>query len=102
MTDEEVICGWMEKRPSYESGGTGHSARHWWLSNPHHDNWWPTELTLDRLREVEERLTDSQWELYFLAWPGRFLGFRGFVHASAEQKIKALAEVLRKDGRDGR
>lgn len=72
---------------------------------------WP--LDLDSLREVEGTLTKTQWDRYNGAlelevWPdGQHPYWKTnrvalqadiriwIVHASAEQKIKALAQVLR-------
>jgi hypothetical protein len=61
------------------------------------------DLTLNECHEVEERLTDEQWaaygEIHFLraeALCGGRDDFRkGMLHATAEQKIAALASVLR-------
>lgn len=62
-------------------------------------------LTLDALHEVEARLSDGQWEKY----NELMLGFspqrihprfdhsdaKGLLHATAEQKVRALAATLR-------
>lgn len=112
MTDAEILCGFMEKRP--EAGPWSHrpwrslSRGGWWTAsddrNPDTapDVWFPVALTLDRLRLVEARLTDMQWLLYQTALSGDTpedqVRWRDLIHASAEQKITALAAVL-KEGR---
>jgi hypothetical protein len=62
----------------------------------------PVRLTLDALHEVEARLTDEQWGAYrewFMVdhqMDRHRVPFGTYLlHASSEQKIKALAEVLR-------
>ena len=88
MTDEEVISKWMN-----EQTGSG--------------NWFPQMLRLDTLHTVEARLSDEQWALYenhFArkdkpnAWYSTFR-YRDLLHATAEQKIKALAAVIRAEGK---
>lgn len=78
-TDEEVICEWMEPPLSHERV--------------------PIRLTLDRLHAVEARLNDKQWQKYlgeFLddEWHG-WRAHRNLLHATAAQKIAALAAVIR-------
>ena len=60
MTDEELICSLMEPKPAHwaEPG----TATEWWVRTEL--GWMPYPLTLDALREVEERLTDEQWQRY--------------------------------------
>lgn len=97
MTDAEVICAWMEPRPG--SAAEAYNSR-WWNGSP-----WtelrPFNLTLDALREVESRLSEAQWDRYealALKWRYEYSSsYRAALHASAEQKIKALAAVLRKE-----
>ena len=52
-----------------------------------------------RLHEVEARLTDEQWLAYvdalIAAMPQKFPRKGEVIHATAEQKLRALAEVLR-------
>lgn len=110
MSEEEVICEWMEPRPDVVDDGADPNACYKW---PH--RWWkwyrdrnghlPRELDLNALHEVEARLSDKQWLDYRRefrlvvervngTWP---LGQRSkdMLHATAEQKIRALASVLR-------
>ena len=80
------------------------SVYRWWRSDTETPEVTPRDLTLDALWEVEERLTAEQWDAYLnhFATPAErikkhFFWERGSVllHAAAEQKIKALAQVLR-------
>lgn len=104
MTDQEVICAWMEPQPLLSEGAMQEARQpypYWWTV---HDEiageWQPRILALDALREVEARLTYAQWSDY-----SHGLGFASFgepvvrakllIHASAEQKIEALAAILR-------
>jgi hypothetical protein len=105
-SDEEIICTWMETRPKYVSQGQpGWIEDDQW--NAHH-RWWkwfvdkdwqhlPVDLDLDALWEVEERLTGEQWGEYsgLLMDPRGVNHTRFLLHATAEQKTKALAAVLR-------
>lgn len=59
-------------------------------------------LTLDRCHEVEARLSDEQWGAYGIvlaeilqSTERKFA--RGLIHATAKQKIAALAAVLRSE-----
>ena len=102
MTDAEVICSRMEKKPS---GGPVESGRFtWW--GPHDEiagKWAPIPLTLDLLREVQETLTDEQWQRYLPLLAGhwetyyQFSDLKTFIHADIQQKKKALAAVLREE-----
>lgn len=112
MTNEEIICGWMQPRPR---DGDAEDDGKWWRSHNtaicFGEHWItvPADLTLDRLHEVEARLTDEQWEGYIGILAGvpikralsthdyylDHMDERELVHATAEQKIKALAEVIR-------
>lgn len=103
MTDEEVICGFMEPRPVCPP------RRRWFESKSSLAGWWelirdsnrcqPRPLTLDALYEVESQLTDEQQWDYCEAVrkqaDTRQAGTWHYLHATAEQKIKALAAVLR-------
>jgi hypothetical protein len=121
MTDAEVICAFMEPISKWTNaakkqgiGPDGHRTWVWWEWRPMTDPFiFPKRLTLDRLREVQERLTDAQWESYEEQMTGQQVfdemdgvyrspkfprGWsveRFLLHASAEQKIAALAAVLR-------
>jgi hypothetical protein len=108
MTDQEVICAWMEPKPRLTKSGQFHANEKRWANDLH---WWdyrpttspylfPCPLTLDALWEVEERLTDGQWRKYYDALciscePKLKFGMYDVIHATPEQKIKALAAVLR-------
>ncbi|SRR5260370_1379040 len=96
-TDEEVICGWMEPRPS---GSLTNLLADWWLFRSVNAGWVPRTLTLDRLWNVEERLTEKQRDPYLdvivrNTGLGPTTAGWDMAHATAAQKIKALAEVLR-------
>lgn len=117
MTDAEVVASWMEAKPSREETAVsdcGHSPERWWYW---HDDYVTgaeilahCPLTLDQLHEVEKRLSDAQWQHYAVlmfhcccteartANPIEDLltkNRRALLHATAEQKIRALAGVLR-------
>lgn len=92
MSDEEIIATWITwNDPSMEGN---------------YEIWWtvslcPKPLTLDRLWEVEARLTQGQWQQYeqwlnanCLEWPSGKPNWWA-IHADATQKIVALAAVLR-------
>ena len=89
--DAEVIRRWMQG--CYPWPAEGH-LRYWWTVDP---------LTLDALHEVEARLTDEQWKRYvprfdaYSTMPSSnwFTLSKPFLHATAEQKIAALAAVIR-------
>lgn len=114
MSDEEVIASFMEPKPTKAALSMGRplfSVTGWWSagSRPHRewDEWYPITLTLDALRQVQERLTEEQWEQYecemLALWtPGTLRHGLGevqhYLHATAEQKIRALAVVLRTEG----
>ncbi len=120
MTDEEIICGWMEPKPPEDSAPLSRTYRgdifsdgEFWMADEYTTVWHvvPLTLDLDALHLVEARLTDIQWATYQLALASvidpkkriseqELLAMRPWVwklfqHASAEQKIKALAAVLR-------
>ena len=93
MTDEEVLCTFMHPMPK--------------IYDPHTD-WWkwrsgatfaPRKLTLDILHEIEERLTEEQWKAYRdeILRDTDMLGLWmvRLIHASAANKVRALAAVLR-------
>jgi len=107
MSDEAVICDFME--PGADARAD--SDFEWWgqiwsngMRTIH-----PRNLTLDALWEVEERLKPdyTKWQQYIDLMMGRKLyHFRKILdyaditdvaHATAAQKIKALATVLRKE-----
>jgi len=90
LTDAEVICRWMDAAPwSVFWGGVC--------------KWASSSLTLDALWEVQQRLDDEQWWVYCnqfapslyaegMTWRHEY---RRCLNATPEQKIKALATVLR-------
>jgi len=91
MTDEEVICTWMEPKPDGRAK-RGASKGLWWI-RVRGVRWFPSVLTLDRLWEVEDRLIHqgrADEYRYSLVHRDAY-----FFHATAAQKIKALAAVLR-------
>lgn len=95
-SDEEVICEWME--PGREIPGNWMQYIGWGRG------WRPCTLTLDRLHEVEARLTDEQWKPYIMKLlPWQSLNklyveqLFCLLHATAEQKIKALAAVIQSE-----
>jgi hypothetical protein len=109
MTDAEVICAFMESRPEFvpiDYGGPKEDRweHRWWKwyaagSPPRH---LPVALNLDKLHEVEARLSEGQWESYrdyMAASAPHGDGYERFLlHADAEQKIKALAAVIGAEG----
>lgn len=95
MTDDETICNFME--PNAEALATDDLHWHGIVSKP--GGGWrisgPRTLDLDALWEVEELLTDEQWDAYQqLMLPIRTGRRYRSGHATAEQKIKAIAKVL--------
>ena len=86
MTDEEVICQWMEQFYHFPENPAPR-----WIHRQ--------DLTLDALHEVEARLTDAQWRKYLEALVPRSLSgwteLKDAAYADAPTRIKALAAVLR-------
>ena len=111
LNDAEIICGWMEPRPKDGSGPvvTTPDSR-WWVYNYTSDganfdwNFVLSTLTLDALHEVEARLTDQQGWFTRLLVPlppiTSMQYFRLVANATAEQKVKALAAVVREASRE--
>jgi hypothetical protein len=114
MTDQEVVCAWMETRPKDGTHPQDVSEIGWWKAvytlQPQQRWRWFADGdktdSLDALWEVEERLTDQQWGEYWKAAAETLKPddkvrlafgehFRYWSHLDAEQKIKALASVLR-------
>ena len=100
VTDEYVIARFMESRPTWDPSlpGTRLTETEWWVSDYSGLPWeWrPKKLTLDRLWLVEAKLTPEQVLEYdrVLAASGS-QSPRSFVwHATAEQKVTALAIVI--------
>lgn len=108
MTDAEIVATWMEPNPDLLANLTQSKDGWWWNSfGLTGDPWQPAEpLTLDRLREVEARLDASQcvdydWRLAMLVVVATKTCPESYPwHASAEQKLAALAEVLRAEVED--
>jgi hypothetical protein len=117
-SDEEIICAWME--PDYQATPFGLHERcekskgGWWERG--RNGMWYTVLgrcedleLLGYLWEVEERLTAEQWAQYGAAMLGYSEGAiiryptavenKLLLHATPEQKITALAAVLRQSER---
>ncbi len=113
MTDAEEICGWMEPKPEdMERRGLGLiSEAGWWKYkwSPMGQCYrvWPNDDkadSLDALHEVEEKLTSSQKSRFGLLLYNAMATPDGNVytwHATTEQKIAALAQVIRGE-REGR
>lgn len=111
IPDEEVICGWMEKRPPDGKGEKVETAdARWWgynyqlkpkdsgVGREFHWQWHPVSLTLDRIWEVEEKLSPNQqwgyWHELIKGGPPE-LGYWRMLHASAATRIAALAGLIR-------
>lgn len=104
MNGAEIVASFMEPKPAlparYSPGRLSDSG--WWELVPIDGGgmeWCPAALTLDKLREVQARLTTEQRMAYYLQlWPVcPPVGIEGcwaLLHASAEQKVAALAELL--------
>jgi hypothetical protein len=106
VNDAEIISTWMEPEPS---GAPRPFWQGWWL----HDGagWHARPLTLTDLWDVEERLIQSGvmkdmplagfemnlWSAYIYNLTAEVLDDApiSVIHATPEQKIKALAAVLR-------
>lgn len=84
IPDEEVICGWMEKRPPDGKGEKVETAdARWWgynyqlkpkdsgVGREFHWQWHPVSLTLDRIWEVEVRIEAgfAQHQIRNDGWP---------------------------------
>jgi hypothetical protein len=102
MTNEEIICTFMEPRPECAPIDICDESE-WWVAGQDKETlvlvWRPASLTLDRLREVEARLSEDRWREY-ARYMDSITGdgldrVQDLLHASAEQKIEFLAEVLR-------
>jgi len=115
VTDEEILCEFMESRPEPPKLGQYLPAKlspvkfWYWKVSLLDDGkiagaWHPVLavqpgiIYLGYLHLIEERLTDGQWQSYYLwlrdGWEGKEHP-RRLLHATAQQKIKALAQVLR-------
>ena len=99
MTNEEKICEWMDPVPGFRGVDYPYSVKGWWIREAGEEKH-PAPLTLDRLHEVEARLSDEQWDTYaellhdqWAKDPLRGL-WRYYIHATAAQKIAALAAVI--------
>lgn len=101
LTDAEVICAWMEPKPKDGTHPGNVSEVGWWkavyVARPvPHWRWFPNDDktdSLDALWKVEERLDPRQAQEYYCSlWDDRTTYG---AHATAEQKLKALAAVLR-------
>lgn len=93
----EIICDWMELQERIQEGGQlwKPSLWHLWFSDQT-GRPLPVVLTLDALWKVEELLNDRQWVRYIelLGCGCRLLRVRRQIHATAQDKITALAAVL--------
>lgn len=108
LTDHEIIATFMEPLPNTAPGfHTAWSTLKptWWEKGPSSEGvmfWVPIPLTLDALHEVEARLTVEQWSRYEPALGSPYAHksnpityWKALIHATAEEKIRALAAVLR-------
>jgi hypothetical protein len=117
LTDAEVVAQFMEPKPnaldpSISFTGARSPEGFWiWYVRPARweFDWNPvfdeTFGCLERerlafLRLVEARLTPDEWSRYMAAVPPssdliRFSVIKALLHASAEQKLAALASVIR-------
>jgi hypothetical protein len=100
VSNEEIICTWMEPKPTMSEAMAEGWAFRWWGR----DRKPCRQLDLDALREVQERLTDEQWADYedgiLNQWSATADRYREStakfcLHATPEQKIAALGSVLR-------
>ena len=84
MTDEEVICQWMEQFYHFPENPAPR-----WIHRQ--------DLTLDALHEVEARLPERQKLSYYMGFLPRCEGelWWDLLHAAASTRITALAAVLR-------
>ena len=104
LRDAETIAEWM-------AGGNPNTHSHddhaWWKPELHL-KWWvpygggtnyaPQILTLDRLWLVEDRLTEAQmreYEARLWAATGQSMMTWSVIHATWQQKLTALARVIR-------
>jgi len=97
VSDEEVIAAFMEPVPGFREIDYPKSIAGWWTAPTGHTKV-PAVLDLDALHEVEARLTEERWDLYISEFWKLSIGStwaRDYLHASAADKIKALATVLR-------
>jgi hypothetical protein len=114
MTNEEVICSYMEPSPPIKSFRIHYSGNEdgqdeqmesplrWWVADTEEKKITPRTLTLVECWKVQERLTKEQGSDYInlileMGNIGDAFSFMWeLVHATAEQKVKALAEIIRK------
>ena len=104
MTDAEMICTFMSgPKPEYPKDGAG-VINSWWLTTTtgydagDKDIVEPCELNLDALHEVEARMINmgyrSQIDNTITLEVWRTASKASIWHATAEQKLAALANVL--------
>ncbi len=93
VSDAELICSWMQPKPS--SDRNLYDMDGWWFFR--NGSWHPRILTLDLLRQVEQKLIDQnkgheldsllcEWREYTGGW---------IWHVDAIDRIKAVAHILR-------
>ena len=102
MTDEELICEWMEPRPTksiYEIVRANEPyPGKWWIDrHPSSSEWRPCNLTLDYLHEVEARLIrEGHGKALSRAYAVRSdCQYDWFLDAT--QKINTLAAFIREE-----
>jgi hypothetical protein len=96
------LCGVMEPEP-FGTGGGSFSLQLWWKRSLRwktlipEDVWEPRELDLDRLREIEGKLTEEQAKNYdeLLADASQDFTLPYAWRASAYEKAMALYEALK-------
>jgi hypothetical protein len=102
--DAFLICDWMEpyptNAPEYWANNHEPAIGGWWVAiklNAGINAWIARPLTLAALWDVEARLTEEQWTRYatLMMDPAGVKHTRFLLHATAEQKVKALATVIR-------
>ena len=108
LTDAEVISTFMEPLPERHTRSRDSEGGWWrWIGIGQGSHWEVPVVgcfTLDRLREVEGRITELQWTKYEYELADASIRRHGcaltqfFIHASADQKKQALAAVIRGTG----
>jgi len=109
LSDAEVICKFMEPRPLATIESLVNYPGTWWhvdmdAALAGEKRWKPRTLTLNECHEVEARLNDEQWTRYsrVVMDDARRAGLdlksshaQIWLHATAEQKTRALSAALR-------
>lgn len=104
--DTRIICEFMDRCPRSTTRSRDSDSGWWRLVGCVREDgeWIPNAIDLNRAHWVEERLTEEQWNRYINAFATpidrRLRMFAwdrvsALLHATAADKIKALAAVLR-------